>query len=79
VPRRHCPRVRFERRFSHGLELDRSYSELAGPGSHASKQDRDARMSGELRHLSRRHRANAVAPVDEHETLSTGDAVPAQA
>ena len=36
-------------------------------------------MPGELRELRGRHRAHAVAAVDEHEPLVAGDAVPAQA
>ena len=69
----------FERRLAHGLELDRPFDELARPRGHATEQDRDSRMSGELRHLRRGHRTDAVAAVDEHEPLGAGDAVPAQA
>ena len=35
-------------------------------------------MAGELGHLRGRHRADAVAAIDEHEPLVTGDAVTAE-
>jgi hypothetical protein len=79
LPRRQRTRVCLERALAHRLELDRPFDELARPRRHASEQDRDVRMPGELGHLRRRHRADTVAAIDEHEALRTGDAVSAQA
>ncbi len=67
------------RRLPHRLELDRPSSSSPGHAGDAAEQDRDARMPGELGHLRRRHRADAVAAVDEHEPLAARDPVPAQA
>ena len=58
------------------LELDGSLLELTLPTGDAAEEDRDARMPRELGHLRRRHRPDAVAAIDEHELLGTGDAVP---
>ena len=50
----------------------------ARPAGHAAEQDGDVRMPGELGHLERRHRADSVAAVDEHEPLAARDPVPPQ-
>ncbi len=81
LPRRERARIRREvgRRLTHGLQLDRSLLELALPAGDAAEEDRDARMPRELGHLRGRHRADAVAAVDEHEPLAARDPVPPQA
>src|SRR5437660_2595043 len=57
---RHCFEARLEGRL-HGLQLDLSDLQLAGPGGHATQQNRHAWMAGELRHLGGRHRSDTVA------------------
>ena len=49
----------------------------SSPGQPAipPREHRHARVAGELRHLRRRHRPDAVAAVVEHEPLLSGDAV----
>ena len=78
LPRRQGVGIRLERRLSHRLELHGPLRELALPRGETAQQDRHPRMSGELRHLSRGHRADSVAAIDEHETLLARDAVTPQ-
>src|SRR5579862_6107523 len=76
--RRQRARARLEVGLAHGRELVRPGLDLAGPRRHAADQDGDARMSRQLGELRRRHGADAVAAVNEDETLPSGDAVPAK-
>ena len=65
-------------RLAHGLELDGALRELALPAGDATDEDRDVAVARELGQLQRRHRADAVAAVDEHEPLRARDPVAAE-
>ncbi len=78
LPGRQRVQVRHERRLPHRLELDRPLLQLGRPAGDAAEQDRDLRVPRQLRHLRCRHRADAVAAIDEHEPLLAGDPVTAQ-
>ena len=77
VARRHRIEARLERRLDR-VQLDLADLGLAAPRGEAAEQHRNARMSGELGHLRRGHRADTVAAVVEHQALVAGDAVAAQ-
>ncbi len=81
LPRRECLRISLEigLYLPHVIELDRALVELALPTGDAAEEDRHLRMARELGHLRGRHRADAVAAIDEHEALAARDSVPPQA
>ena len=78
VARRNGVEARFEAGL-HRMQLDLPDLQLARPRSNAAEENGDARMSRELRHLRRGHRAHAVAAVVEDEPLVAGHAVTPQA
>jgi len=79
LARRQRVRVRLEVGLAHRLELDRSLLELPLPPRDAAEEDRHLGVSGELGHLRRRHRADAVAAVEQHESFAARDPVAPQA
>ena len=80
LPRRECLRIRLE-----SASASRTGSSSTAPSSRSPSQPAmpprriaTLRMPRELGHLRRRHRADAVAAVDEHEPLAARDPVPPQ-